>query len=845
MTEKMFAMFVENTIIFIVLLIAVLLLKTVLKKQLTAKLQYLLWGIVIIKLLVPFSISTQWSPYMLVKNAVEDIPVEVEEPVNRRDNYAVDTPVLEEKPTEKIKVPTLPSLEEHIAQIEPAAETKPSLKPIEPAESAVPIDWTVLAVSVWFLGFAVFSFLYVFKAHKLKKTVIRCQTGISPKWMEKVLKECEYELGIDQNIRLIVQGALPVPAVMGVINPILIVPEKLAKKKDIEKLRHVFMHEMMHVKRKDLMVIWVLNLLTAVYWFNPLVWLCFKQIHRDMEAACDAMVVEKLGVDNRQRYIHTILQFCGRNEHQQVQVGMNLNDGCMEIQERIRSMYMRTKMKKRTKVGILAFSLVMTFSAFTTGCQATPEDKVILQKDAQEFEEAIAKTPVPEKEYDAPEKYTGSFSCKDEKVKVSMDAEIVVPDVLNYPVIRIEPAEVTTDMMKTGVAVLLEGKPVYPPKTQLTKADIENEILNLRQALADPANSKSDGLQSDDPEAVAQTKKLFEDRIKIYEELYDTAPDKLETKEAQIVFVPAKFYEDPVMYAENIADWTAAEDDEQAQELLDMYENEMKLLLRAELDDGYVGALSASNYSSNTERRNIMKFGKSRVLYATGGPDVNYENFKKTTMTEDEAIQLGKDLLSSMNINNMELSDSFVYWVCDKDTISDDVSGYELVFQPTYGDIRVLDDPNATHSEKNYDAAYQNECINMTITDEQVVSFIWVNPTQEVATDNQNVELKPFDEITQLFEKQMSLEYNVGKLTSGDGNDIISANIDITRVELGAARIDVPDKVATYRMVPVWKFYGTHIVEYKNDDNPLPSNESEYLTINAIDGSIINTDLGY
>lgn len=845
MAEKTVALLVENTIAFTVLLVAVLLLKKVLKKQLTAKLQYLLWGLVIIKLLIPLSLSTEWSPYMLVKNALEEMPVALEEPVVVSNEYDFDSsPIEANKPTEELVVPTLPSLEEHIAQLEPVVETAP--KPVEPVAQVVSVDWMMLAVSVWLLGFAVCSSLYGYKAYKLKKTVMRCQTGIPPKWMKKVFQECKYELDIEKDIRLVVQGALPVPAVMGAVNPVLIVPEKLARKKDVEKLRHVFMHEMMHVKRRDLVVIWVLNLLTAAYWFNPLVWLCFKQIHRDMESACDAMVVEKLGVVHRQRYIHTILQFCGRNEHQQVQVGMNLNDGCMEIQERIRSMYMRTEMKKKTKIGILAFSLVMTFSAFTTGCQATPEDKVIFQKDAQEFEEAIAKTPVPEKEYDAPEKYTGSFTCKDEKVKVSMDAEIVVPDVLNYPVIRIEPAEVTTDMMKTGVAVLLDGKPVYPPKTQMTKADIENEILSLRQALADPANSRSDGLQSDDPESVAETIKLFENRIKILEELYETAPDKLETKEAEIVFVPAKFYEDPVMYAECMAEWTAAgEDDEQAQELLDMYENEMKLILQAELDDGYTGSLSASNYSNNSLRRNIMKFGKSRELYATGGPNVNYEYFKKTTMTEEEAIQLGKELLSSMNINNMELSESFSYYVCDKDTISDDVSGYELIFQPTYGDIRVLDDPYATHSEKDYDAVYENERINITITDEQVVSFTWLNPSKEVATDNQNVELKPFDEITQLFEKQMSLEYNIGKLTSGDGSNIISANIDITRVELGAARIDVPDKAATYRMVPVWKFYGTHILEIENDNEPLPSNEHEYLTINAIDGSIINTDLGY
>ena len=91
-----------------------------------------------------------------------------------------------------------------------------------------------------------------------------------------------------------------------------------------------------------------------------------------------------------------------------------------------------------------------------------------------------------------------------------------------------KPAEIEADFVKKAAEVLFEGKPAYDPRIGLSKEEITKEILELKHALADPKNSKSDGLSSGDPQAIKETVKLFEDRIKILENMYKNAPDKIE-----------------------------------------------------------------------------------------------------------------------------------------------------------------------------------------------------------------------------------------------------------------------------------------------------------------------------
>lgn len=96
------------------------------------------------------------------------------------------------------------------------------------------------------------------------------------------------------------------PFVLGIFRPVIYLPYHLAE----EDLAYVVAHERAHIGRRDH---WWKPLgfaLLCVYWFNPLLWLAYVLLCRDMEGACDEAVIETMGLEDRRGY-STALLHCG------------------------------------------------------------------------------------------------------------------------------------------------------------------------------------------------------------------------------------------------------------------------------------------------------------------------------------------------------------------------------------------------------------------------------------------------------------------------------------------------------------------------------------------------------
>lgn len=93
------------------------------------------------------------------------------------------------------------------------------------------------------------------------------------------------------------------PAVYGIFRPKIIIPSSISDS-DID---YIIMHEMVHIKRKD-NLFRVLAVITAcIHWFNPLIWIFIKYFFTDMELACDAKVVRKIGKNQVKEYANAVL----------------------------------------------------------------------------------------------------------------------------------------------------------------------------------------------------------------------------------------------------------------------------------------------------------------------------------------------------------------------------------------------------------------------------------------------------------------------------------------------------------------------------------------------------------
>lgn len=167
-----------------------------------------------------------------------------------------------------------------------------------------------------------------------------------------------------QNAGLLEEGVyvcpgLETPFAMGLPRPRIYLPAGL----DPDKQEYILCHERIHLGRRDYLVKGTAFLLTAFYWYNPLVWVAFGMLERDMEMSCDEAVVWSMGNDIRKAYSQSLLDFAvGGKRGMTVPLAFGGNG----VKQRVSNIL---KGKRGGMRGVLAGILVLTIAiilVFTT-----------------------------------------------------------------------------------------------------------------------------------------------------------------------------------------------------------------------------------------------------------------------------------------------------------------------------------------------------------------------------------------------------------------------------------------------------------------------------------------------
>ena len=122
------------------------------------------------------------------------------------------------------------------------------------------------------------------------------------------------------------------PMTCGVVRPIILLPED-ARSWSREDLDRALTHEVAHVARADVLVHAFARCLCAVYWFHPLVWICWRRLRQEAERACDDIVVETL--DEPVAYAQQLLGLARRQQFQPLSPSVTTMAGGGELAARI------------------------------------------------------------------------------------------------------------------------------------------------------------------------------------------------------------------------------------------------------------------------------------------------------------------------------------------------------------------------------------------------------------------------------------------------------------------------------------------------------------------------------
>jgi len=183
-----------------------------------------------------------------------------------------------------------------------------AIKPMDTGLSAGPVLRVAdMLALVWLVGSLVLAG-YVFVSNFRLWRIIKSVRPLTEQRILDLLEDCKRQAGVETILGIIVTDRIKSPALFGFVRPRLLLPVGIIETHNIKELRHIFLHELSHLKRCDILLGWITTLLLVVHWFNPLVWYAFYRMRQDRELACDASALSTMGVDESEKYGMTIVR---------------------------------------------------------------------------------------------------------------------------------------------------------------------------------------------------------------------------------------------------------------------------------------------------------------------------------------------------------------------------------------------------------------------------------------------------------------------------------------------------------------------------------------------------------
>ncbi len=234
-----------------------------------------------------------------------------------------------------------------------------------------------LLAFLWLAGAGVLAFHIVLVYVRLRR-VLANASAPPDRTVLKLLDECRTLMGIRQQVDVLLTDVTGSPALFGCQRPRLLLPREVVVASDHRELRHVFLHELAHLKRHDILVAHAVTLLHIMQWFNPLVALAFRRMRADRELACDALALSVMGRDEARAYGHTVVRQLERlDAARRLPVLAALTGDKTRIKQRIaliagfdRTGYQRSPLTIAFVVSLVCLALAVPFALSRTLGQA-------------------------------------------------------------------------------------------------------------------------------------------------------------------------------------------------------------------------------------------------------------------------------------------------------------------------------------------------------------------------------------------------------------------------------------------------------------------------------------------
>ena len=245
-------------------------LELTLLRRLPPRWRYLLWWVVLARLLLPIAPESRLSVFNLIDLAPQ-------------------------------------GLAEFAGQLLglPAPVVLPNLEPANPLTDTP--SWFVWALALWLPGACVLAYL-VGRDHVRLRSALEHTVPTTDPMIQGLLLQCRAVMKVRRNVEVVETTSITSPAITGWWRARVLLPAGLLPRLTRDEARYLILHELAHVKRADLVLNWLLAAVQVLHWFNPVVWLAIRRLLAVREEVCDELVLHRCFAGAHREYGLTLLR---------------------------------------------------------------------------------------------------------------------------------------------------------------------------------------------------------------------------------------------------------------------------------------------------------------------------------------------------------------------------------------------------------------------------------------------------------------------------------------------------------------------------------------------------------
>lgn len=289
--------FLQMSLAASVMILVILLIRTLAIHRLPKRFFLLLWVVVLLRLLVPFSLPSPTSIYSLLPT--EPLPApDIEQ------ELSVPSAPPAASPWEAFEL-NLPS-DLPAQTVQTAQTTEPTLELAQEEETDPMPAFSLpskkqLMTAGWAVG-AVLLALFFSISYLRAQTEFRMSLPVTHPFLEQWLARHP----LRRTISIRQDDRISSPLTYGILHPVILLPRQNLSLPQ-ETLDCILTHEYVHIRRFDCLLKLLLTAALCLHWLNPLVWVMYLLANRDIELCCDEEVLSRMGLEKRSVYAMTLI----------------------------------------------------------------------------------------------------------------------------------------------------------------------------------------------------------------------------------------------------------------------------------------------------------------------------------------------------------------------------------------------------------------------------------------------------------------------------------------------------------------------------------------------------------